>query len=504
MSSLIFWIIMLICMVIVCGIQYRNFGTIERARTPENIASFFFVHEVSDKWQRNLCAVAALVPLSFLFFVISYNSDELGKRLVYDLLGIVEASENASGQQLGKLESFLKILVDYAPGYTYPLFLLAVSFIFFGAQLRFLYRHIERGVTFVSGISNRTNSLLMNFSTTLLNYQTYEQIVHLLEKMRPTKLPLAEELEYVSDENKLSFLLLHVAKPSVPEVGIRRALRNILDTKISDALTQEEYDTLIKLIGSRHVNKIPDLDTISANSDQQNILSRKVGSGNSRVEWIHMTVAIALFLIVCLIYVAIVPRIPEILGQFEILWPESAQALAKGIILLSLATIVPFTGGIRLYDRRVQNFGGGTTRDLVTIFLGVFLFSLIVNSTFVMMQRVEFLLRLLDNFNTASFFGFLGLAETVYIFSHSLVPSMALLTVVLVSPKGLVISRSLIIAVVVVAGGHLISYAAFETAAGVSWQYYWHQGLLGFVLGSAAMLIMGFYWKPDKVGQRHE
>ena len=74
MNNVLFWISNLICLVAIFFMQFQAYGYAAKTRTHNNIASFFYIHEISERWQRHLFAIVASTPLSFIFFITSPNS----------------------------------------------------------------------------------------------------------------------------------------------------------------------------------------------------------------------------------------------------------------------------------------------------------------------------------------------------------------------------------------------------------------------------------------------
>ena len=158
MNTLLLWLSIFLCLAAIGALQFRLFGGTVKTRSPGNVASFFFMHEIVDKQQRNLLSVIALIPLSFVFLIVAYHAETFGKALVQTYLEYFKQEK--------ALEPFISPdLVSNIPEPLYPIIILVASFLIFGAQLRFLFIRIEKGVVFVTGVISRTNELLDEFST---------------------------------------------------------------------------------------------------------------------------------------------------------------------------------------------------------------------------------------------------------------------------------------------------------------------------------------------------
>ena len=468
LDTISLWISVLICLVGIGALQFRAFGAAARTRSHNNVASFFYIHEIANKIQRNAFSVIALIPLSFIFFVVAYNAETFGK-------AIVEAYvDNYGKQKIGDIEISGNLLAKI-PDPLYPFIILVVSFLVFGAQLKFLYQRIERSVVFATGITHKTNSISWEFATALLEKLSYDQVIGELEKDKK-RIPLAEELEDASDELRLSFQLLHLAKSDVMTYGLRGALLKIIDKKFENLFNPEEYQSLAGEQIAEHRRSL--LSTVDVN-------------------WYHLCSGLVIYMIICGLYIGIVPMVHDfIYFNLAIEWPEysSIGSLVSGISLMSIATIVPAIVGVVFYATRLTNVDETPIQTLSVVVTAVFVLSVLVNLSFVFAQRTEVFVGLL----TGETDEFLGTPEAIYIVLHSVIPCFAVVAIALADPEEILSRLDVILSVSVIGGGHLLCYVAFEVVAGLENGFYWHQGLQGAVLGTAALMILRVFWKPPK------
>ena len=469
MDEVLFWISNLICLVAIGILQFQAFGSAAKSRTHNNVASFFYIREISERWQRHLFAAVAATPLSFIFFIASWNAETFGK------LVLQEYVKYYADHKIGKIPISPEIL-DKIPDPLYPFIILLVCFLVFGAQLKFLYNRIERGVIFAAGISFRTNKISMDFATALLRALRYDQVISYLEKYQKRKIPLAEELDEASVELKLSFQLLHVAKTRVAAIGLRGSLLEIMERNFSDVIDAPEYQTLKESYGSERSFPF---------------------SFGADVNWFHVCSGLTIYLIVCGLYVGIVPMAKEPIEVFlDIEWPayESIDSLVSGVALMSFATILPIIVGVIIYATRVTNVRETPVQTLSVVFTLVFILSFLPNFLVVFLKRAEFLIGLLEG--TAQEFA--GVPEAVYVLVHSVIPCLAVVAIAVADPEEILSRLDFALAIGVVGGGHLFGYLAYEMVAGADWGYYWHQALQGVVLSVAALVILRVFWKPPK------
>ena len=482
-EALLLWGAVVICLAIVAGIQYRAFGTAGKTRVAGSLASFFHLHEIVEKWQRNVCAIVTAIPLSFVFFVIAIKPDTFRSPLSESLLKVA-----TDGNEV--IEVIVWVLV-YAPPALFPFLILLIAFLVLGAQIRFLFRKLEKGVVSVAGLAQRAEGLAQTVSRELLEQNSYEDIVDKLEVQLGKKLALAEELEDSTDSQRLSFQLLHLAKKDIPVKGPRAAFLEIVESDLPGVLPEAKLEALRQ---PTEFEAIP---------FAQPILN---------LRWFHGLASIVMFAIACGIYAGLVPLAHAEFKNIGVVWPEYGEmsALLESMLLVVLASVVPLFIGLLFLAKRTENVRETIVQRLSVVFAVTFLLSIVVNFPFVLLQRVQFKLEQLAEMKMNKLIGtvqeFAGNPEIVYVFSHSLIPGLAVLGMVFASrwvrsnPQ----DSAIAVGTAIITFGHMLCYAVFEEVSGRAWGYYWHQGLLAFVLTAVAFAIGKLFWTPlwDVTGQR--
>ncbi len=209
------------------------FGNAGRTRNIQNVASFFLVKDITEKWRKRICALATSFPLSFIYFFVASKSDTMINNLIKKL-PLDDKSDDLFIQ-------LLTFMAETNPAIFSPLVLLLLSYIVFASQLTFLYRKIEYGMLYISGFATRANDISHRYATLLLRKNKFEDLVKLLEDYRKAKLPLAEELENAHDATKLAFFLLYMAKSDIPRIGLKESLLEVADKELSKLLSEDEY-----------------------------------------------------------------------------------------------------------------------------------------------------------------------------------------------------------------------------------------------------------------------
>ena len=544
METLTLKISIAICLVAIIAAQIRHFGTTTKTRSANNVASFFYVHEMTEKRLRHIANLAALTPLTFIFLVVASDLSTFGKAIV-DLL------QRALGI---KGEFVTPELLSMLPQSLYPFVLLAVSYLLFGAQIKFLYHQIEKCVVFSAGVLGRTNRLLRETSELLLSLREYRQLLDAIEEGKGSRMPLAEELDEANERTKLSFQLLQLVRHDVAEKGLRKALAEAIHRyfeaeqhrDIREAFGKQEFltprawgeerpfadsgggdlgapgampprarepeATVVEapgregaLSGGRILGapveeerqEARDFQTVAAE-----VRTRGTGTAVDRITDLfwrarHIMAGTIVYLLVCGLYVGLVPMFSSYAHAHGIVWPmrEYTDDLLWSIATVTLATVVPSILGVALLARFAEAVYKSGGAFLIRILGSVFMLSLLVN--FFLQLRMVLEVRFLSGGRTSQGGGMEGFEgpELVYVVSHALVPCLAVLVIALTDPERILSIRDKIYAVLVIGAGHFVAYMVFEYSAGVEWHYYWHQALLGMVLSAAALVTMEVLWK---------
>lgn len=533
LEPMIFPTIVFIFLLVLFGFQYRAFGSREKTRKQDSVASFFHLREVLDRVQHNVFAIAASIPLSLIFVLVAWRGDIFNEHIVKNIASDIS------------LEPVLrKIVPEMADRYIwFSTFVLTL--IVFADRVSSIYRWIESATIKVAGVRRRINDSIAWRSKVLLKQRKYDDILLLLEKGQRGRLPLPEELEYCSDTTRLSFQLLHLAKHDIPRRGLEKAVSQVIDDKLSDA-AQGERSTepaRIETAQSRADRERIDENRIQqdglfeeevvaneyAASGQEDLPGSRAEASKSRAlrslqlladtfelrlgtngpsrlwTWVKVWLGVLIFMLVSALYVYWTPRAGELVEPFGISWPTDAAigSLAYTVAIAVLGTIVPMIVGIALYVWRSEQRGTVSISALTVFATIVFVLSLTNNSTFVIMQRIEIFFSMdvstefeyawqtIDNIRIL-----FGLPELVYILVHSIIPCIAVIVVGFIDPRDTLSVWDILVTIVGITTGHFVAYYLFELAAAVSWGFYWHQALMAAVLSTAALIILRMFWKP--------
>lgn len=522
------WICILVCLALIIPMQYRQFGVAVKSRAHDSVSSFFLIHEIVDKWQRNVYALVALIPLSFVFVVVAYSSESFGKPFI-----------DHHKQQIADWLSVNPALISGIPEELYPAIILAVSFLAFGAQLKFLYARIEQVVILAAGIIRRTNDLSKRFSMAVLNRLEYAEAVTVLHRARPpgrTPIPLAEELEDAAPHMRLSFQMIHLAKEDTAELGLRAALAGVFLRHFRSNIRDEDMANLV----AQNLVTVDDIERLNSELGED-----EPPPPISPVDRYHLVAGVVIFLIVCGLYTVIVPLPGDYMVSRGIAWPsyEYIWSHALGVAWVAVGTIVPTVVGVILVSKRLENVDETTVQTIIVVFTIVFVLAFLGNLMLQFAQRLGVFygdMSDCDSIFVGTTKEFFGLPEIVYVVTHSLVPGLAVVAAVLADRSEILSRRDVAVAVAIICIGHALAYLAFDgasslarsgvseaeqqanlreaynrlTAAGCDvpdqsvneiplGHYYVHQALLGLVLSIVALTTLRIFWKPEVEGRRN-
>lgn len=524
------WICILVCLALIIPMQYRQFGAAAKSRAHDSVSSFFLIHEIVDKWQRNVYAIVALVPLSFVFVVVAYSSESFGKPFI-----------DTHKQRIADWLNVNADLISGIPEELYPAIILAVSYLVFGAQLKFLYSRIEQAVVFAAGIIHRTNRLSRRFSVAVLNRLEYAKAVAVLQSRRApgrTPIPLAEELEDAAPHMRLAFQMLHLAKEDTAELGLRAALAGVFLRHFRNYIRDEDMANLVaqNLVTEDDIRRMK--AALSEDGPPSSASDEEV-----RVRRYHLVAGVVIFLIVCGLYTVIVPLLGDYMVSRGIAWPsyEYIWSHALGVAWVAVGTIVPTVVGVILVSKRLENVDETTVQTIIVVFSIVFVLAVLGNLMLQFAQRLGVFygdMSACDSILIGTTKDFFGLPEIVYVVTHSLVPGLAVVAAVLADRSEILSRKDIAVAVAVICIGHALAYLAFDGASsfaesGVSEEerranlqegyalleaagcslpdqsvkedppghYYIHQALLGLVLSIVALTTLRIFWRPEGEGR---
>ena len=425
-QAVFLWLAYIGCTAAVAGLQFRAFGASFKSRRPSNVANFFSIDEILDRHQRTILAAIAAMPLTFLFLVLIAYSEEFALALMKFAHIQIESQWSID----------LPWHPDQVPQPLYPLVIGIALFIVFGAQLSFLYRHVEKLVLHIAGVINRTDQVLEEFSSALLARASYADIMRIIEEKLPNRLPLAEELETSSDKSRLSFQLLHMAKHNVWKSGLRNALLKLLQDPKFDRIL--DYKQRIAL----------------------------QGQGNQRVTLTQVLAGVVIFIVACVVYLLVIPFLHPFFEGTGFSWPQpdKLDGLILSVGLVSIATVVPTVGGLVYYQKRAETTNENPLQLLIMVLAPVFIWSFVFNALWVGLWRVIIFAGMQPDDVSAGDGGIenILLRQTIYVFGHSLIPCMALLAIVFVNPKQLISRLNVAVAVLVFAFGHGLAQFSYE------------------------------------------
>ena len=523
LDDLLKWICVGISLIAIIVVQFRAFGFGRKSRNPRNIASFFTPRQLLSKRQRNVLSIVTMAPLTFVFVVVSGRSSTFLKTAV-------EVFHGAVGSGSPWKDVVTMEMVSLVPEPLHPFIILIVFVGIFRSPSEFVYRRVERMVLYGSGLLPGINGAARQSATVLLEAGgSYEDVIDLLEAGRPNRVPLPVELVDAVPEVQLSFQLLYLAEPDIPEFGVRRALQRLAEDKCGDVLAEHHRRTLglptDQDVGdavqdpsgeeARQRSERFEMAALPETRDFAPLVLWEPGAAeprgrDARADWGYIISSVVVYAVVCGLYVAVVPAASESFEAMGVTWPEPPYRwdLVWDIGVFTVAAILPTLLGIAFVARRSVAIREPPARRNRIVLLSVFSFS--VAMYFVNVMRVMSEYYLGDRISVSALGPhMLQFPEWVYIVCHALVPCLAVLVLTIgdpprlrAGPREIVSGGKAVAAIAVISVSHALAYLAFEAAADYAIHYYVHQALLAAVLSTSALLMFRGYWKPRRmVGQ---
>ena len=445
-----FLISCLFCVAIVAWRFFSQFGHTDTKGTDQDISGFFRIDEISQRNQKNFLSVVSLLPLTCLFAISLFYSDVLVQAIISFILASFDFPyDNPS--------SFFDH--DTIPKSMRPIVIAAFLLVAFGEKLSRLQNKIEEKIILLFRIRQNANELLESVSTVILGRTTYRQANVTLEQARNHPIRIPRVLLGTSDNPRLSFQLLQLATSRVPTLGLHDAVIQITEEYFSDILLHVDRDNLRK-------------KTIES------------------TRYLFMYRILFTYAIFVCAYVALVPLAAEYFHSLEIAWPEYQHTAIqlREIGVRTFAAFLPVVVATIYMQSGWIRFGEMKGSVIYTIASAVFLWCLFVNFLNISIYLLQV------DFRTGGFSWALeenavaGISpEVTHIVAYSIVPSVAVVAILLTPHSGQLDRWKSILGALIFGVGFLLAQMLFEYQAKWDNYYFWHQGLLGLILGFAGL-----------------
>ena len=458
----------LACTALLAMLLFLQFGGTTKKRPLNDITGYFVVRDMVQTEQRVFCSIACLLPLTALYGLSLYHAEVLTDSiLTYALAN--------SGIDHGSI--VLINLRNSTPPFLLPIIVLVFPILFLRSWFVSLQKQIEVGILYLLGARQQANEVAGNLATSVLRHISYGEACSLLEKERNHPVRLPSDLIGAPDIPRLSFQLLQLARFKIPAHGVHNAIHDLAEKYFSGIIPREECEQL---------------RSQSESSDTVHFISN--------IFWIYI--------IVVGIYAAVVPLWGETLWNYDIEWPryEKMQAHLVEIGIRTLTPVLPTIVAVLYVERRWEDVKNAKVMFLYTIVSFVSLYSLVINSSQIALYLVKVELVTGEYTVLRIPSAVEGLSpEVVYIVGYTLVAAATIPVLVLMRRQGRFDYRKAVVGSILFGVGFYCAQLAYELSA--QWEhanYTWHQGLLGLVLGLAAMMPVAHRTRTRRMSQKDE
>ena len=442
----------LVCVTILAAILYSRFGGTDNRQSPADVSAYFGTRDIMQTEQRVFCSVVCLFPLTMVYVLSLYHANTISS-------GIVASIFSDFGVNSGSLFSIE--LKNSIPQYLLPIIVLLFAILFMGSWFISMQSRIESGILNLLGIRQQTNEASRDLAAVILRHMSYGGAISHLETVTNHPIRLPPELVGAPDIQRLSFQLLQLSRWEIPRLGVSGALRNVAERYFSDRIPS---------------NELHEWRSRAASSDSMRYIAN--------VFWIYVIVAA--------VYSGVIPLWGEIFWNYGIEWPryDKIQAHLIEIGVRTLSTILPMIVALLYVEIKWQSLQNAQWIFLYTLTSIVFVYSVVVNSCQIALYllKIELVTGEYTVMRIPS--AVEGLApEFIYVFGYAMVPAVTLPVLVLMRRRGRMDYWKAAVGATMIGVGFYCAQLAFELSA--QWQhanYEWHQGLLGLVLGLAALM----------------
>ena len=444
----------LICVTILAVILYSRFGGTEYRLSPADLSTYFGTRDIMQEEQRIFCSVVCVFPLTMVYILSLYHANIISS-------GIVASIFQDFGVNFDSLH-FIE-LKNVIPRYLLPFIILLFAVLFMGHWFISMQNRIESGILNLLGIRQQTNEASRDLAEVILRHMSYGGAISHLEVATNHPVRLPPELVGAPDIQRLSYQLLQLSRWEIPRFGVSGALRNVAERHFSGQIPSSE----------RH-----EWRSRAASSDSMRYIAS--------IFWVYVIVAA--------VYSCVIPLWGETFWNYGIEWPryEKIWAHLIEIGVRTLSTILPMIVALLYVELKWQSLQNAQWIALYTLTSIIFVYSAVVNSCQIALYLLK--IKLVTGEYTVMRIpsAVEGLVpEFIYIFGYAMVPAVTLPLLVLMRRRGKMDYWKAAVGAAMVGVGFYFAQLAFELSA--KWEhanYEWHQGLLGLVLGLAALMPM--------------
>ena len=435
---------------------------------------YFYIDQILKDDEKRFLSILCLLPFATLGSVLLFYSDTLISALISYILasfgldsGPSANSATANTENTPGTTSLHADIYEALPNSILPAIVLLLSWLIVGARISEIQARIENGIIYLFRIRQQVHEFVTTIAELILKKRTFADTQALLNVATVGQVRLPRELVGAPAAERLAYQLLEVAKTTIPEYGTREAVLFRANLYFPDAVSHENQSAFA----------------------QANVLSIIRGP-------VYRIFTIFFFVSVCYAglapSLAFVPLAGEILSSFKVVWPEygALQGHLREIGVRAVGGVLPTIAALLYIEYRWDSIHIMRYAGIFTVSIIVFAwcgFVNLVNSGILLIQistetggfEITHVPNMVANL----------LPELYYAIAYSGVPTVCTFVMGMVIRNGHLNTWAALLGAFIFGAGFFWAQWTFESAVD-DWtiNYFWHQGLLGFVLGCGGLL----------------
>lgn len=450
-----------VCVVVVAITLFWHFGHALRIRTDKGIAGFFYPRELLRKDERKFLSLICLIPLTTVFYSTLYYVIQFDENILRFFLQNFEDSSD-------KVNAFVDAYAERVPEALLPVIGTLFLVLFLGSRFWRLQETIEEGIMHLFGIRRTANKQLEELSTLILKHVEYRHAIATLENSINHPIWLPRELLGGTPEDKFSFQLMQLAKARIPSSGFHEATLDIVNKHFKSQIPADEQEAM-------HLRTVVDVE-------------------RQRVYRIVVT-----YILVAAIFVVVVPAVGNYFELPKTMWPkyDHIGISIREVVVRGLGAFFPAAFGLMYIEKRWDRVPEARSAIVFSTICIVLIWCTIVNLFHVLISLIQHYWDIQETVDGAEVVAGM-LPEFVYVLTYSIAPAVIVVALSLLPERGRLEVRKSVIGAVLFGLSLLFAHWLFEVQSGWDFGYYWHQGLLGVVLGYATLMAAGTWTNRDQ------
>ncbi|MCY4453138.1 MAG: hypothetical protein OXC01_14400 [Immundisolibacterales bacterium] len=464
-----YWISGTVCAVFIYATQLFLFGSGAKRRSTANLTSFFPPSEYMKNDQRAFITCITPFPLTIAFIGI-LSLDKSFSTLYTKYL----STHCDLGPLLSSaLSTAASVKIESLPPAYFPILTVVMIIAFFGWHLKAIFRRVEATVLSVSGIETRIHEQVSSFASKVLefNNNNYVEVIKTITAHKKIDcVPLADELERSPADQKLAYQLMHLTRKDVGKLGIYCSLLEFTN----EIFGLEKNDVADLTEGSRR--------------------------------WIFELIsACVIYIVVATLYGLLAHKGSGYFSELGFPWPreDEIEVHMRDVFFFSASVVLPAILGIAYFSNQRYSDDYQERKALCMLFAVV----LVVSFFLLVLYQLIFSLEILadqvkedsgpvgmEGTNGDKEREVFGFCEFFYSLLYALVPSLVVLTTVMIGPRGKRTGEKVVAGTLVFGLGLFIAQYVYESLCAEGMKFWLHQCVMGALLGCTSLSLKAVFF----------